>query len=208
MNNKEILLDALQSNDINRIKELIKIFIYNNEDKKSKFNIYDYLNKKMIYGREYASYIYHKDGYKYATNSFILIKLKEEYPSEYESKCVNKKEVTEWTYPNADKLINDALLSKRTFKVPVPDTDELEKQYLLNKKIDKEYIANVAIKDDEKYLYDFNLFHKLVLFAKHIGANELIVNEDWEYVGVKNEKGEALLVGKMNDDSTVILRIE
>ena len=137
MNNKEILLDALQSNDINRIKELIKIFIYNNDDKKSKFNIYDYLSKKMIYGREYANYIYHKDGYKYATNSFILIKLKEEYPTEYESKCVNKKEVTEWTYPNADKLINDTLALKNTFKVPLPDTDELEKQYLLNKRLIK-----------------------------------------------------------------------
>lgn len=208
MNNKEILLDALQSNDINRVKELIKIFIYNNDDKKSKFNIYDYLSKKMIYGREYASYIYHKDGYKYATNSFILIKLKEEYPIEYELKCVNKKEVTEWTYPNADKLINDSLLSNRTFKVPLPDTDELEKQYLLNKKIDKNYIANVVIIDETKYVYNFDLFHKLVLFAKHIGASELIVNKDKNVIGVKTDKGEALLMPKMNDDSTVILRID
>ena len=208
MNNKEILLDALQSSDINRVKELIKLYIYNNDDKKSKFNIYDYLNKKMIYGREYASYIYHKNGYKYATNSFILIKLKEDYPEEYELKSVNKKEVTEWTYPNADKLINDMLLSKNTFEVPLPDTDELDKQYLLNKKVNKNYIANVVIKDDTKYVYNFDLFHKLVLFAKHIGASELIVNKDIGYIGIKNDKGDALLAPKTNDDSVIILKID
>jgi len=208
MNNKEILLDALQSSDINRVKELIKLYIYNNDDKKSKFNIYDYLNKKMVYGREYASYIYHKNGYKYATNSFILIKLKEEYPEEYELKSVNKKEITEWQYPNADKLINDMLLSKNTFKVPLPDTDELDKQYLLNKKVNKNYIANVVIIDETKYVYNFDLFHKLVLFAKHIGASELIVNKDRNYIGVKNDKGDALLAPKMNDDSVIILKID
>ena len=208
MNNKEILLDALQSSDINRVKELIKIFIYNNDDKKSKFNIYDYLSKKMIYGREYANYIYHKDGYKYATNSFILIKLKEDYPEEYELKSVNKKDITEQQYPNADKLINDTLLSKNTFKVPLPDTDELDKQYLLNKKVNKNYIANVVIIDETKYVYNFDLFHKLVLFAKHIGASELIVNKDKNVIGVKTDKGEALLMSKMNDESTVILRID
>lgn len=208
MNNKEILLDALQSSDINRVKELIKIFIYNNDDKKSEFNIYDYLNKKMIYGREYASYIYHKNGYKYATNSFILVKLKEDYPEEYELKSVNKKEMTERQYPNADKLINDMLLSKNTFKVPLPDTDELEKQYLLNKKVNKNYIANVVIIDETKYVYNFDLFHKLVLFAKHIGASELIVNKYRGYIGIKNDKGDALLAPKTNDDSVIILKID
>ena len=36
----------------------------------------------------------------------------------------------------------------------------------------------------------------------------LIINKDINYIGVKNEKGEALLAPKTNDDSTVILRID
>ena len=89
----------------------------------------------------------------------------------------------------------------------VINTDELAKQFALSKKLNKNYAANVVVNNFKNCSYEFQLFHKLIKFANHIGANELIVNKDKWYIGVKNEKGESILAPKINDDVDVILRL-
>jgi hypothetical protein len=55
--------------------------------------------------RRFMQGVYHKDGYKWATNGRIAVKVKTDYPEKFEGKIVSK-ELTyiEGQFPNCSKV--------------------------------------------------------------------------------------------------------
>ena len=93
------------------------------------FSLYDFvMDKKNVYTNFYDALtgVYHSNGYAFASDSHVIIKMKKEYPSEYEGKIIAKNgDVIEMNFPNCDNQIrkdgidkmriidlNDSLLAK------------------------------------------------------------------------------------------------
>ena len=69
-------------------------------------DFYKYVSQDKC--RAFMCGVYHKDGYKWATNGFIAVKVKTDYPEKFEDKIVSK-ELTyiDGQFPNVQKVIPD-----------------------------------------------------------------------------------------------------
>ncbi len=92
--------------------------------------------------------VYYKDGYMVASDGHKLIKVKANYPKEYEGKVIDAKtgKVIEGKYPNAIEVLATPLGDKRTL-VPV-DVAELRRDYTLAKELED------GLKGDPDYTSD------------------------------------------------------
>ena len=106
MKNTEMLYEALRLNANEQVEQLIKGFLRSNEQQTgSKFNIFDYASKKDTY-RPVFTGVYYKDGYLYATNGLIAVKVKQEYRSELEGKIIDKNGLKiNGIFPNVNNVI-------------------------------------------------------------------------------------------------------
>ena len=94
------------------------------------FSLYDFvMDKKNVYTHYYDALtgVYHSNGYAFASDSHVVIKMKKEYPYEHEGKIIAKNgDVIDGKFPNCcdnlirkddtDKMrimdLNDSLLAK------------------------------------------------------------------------------------------------
>ena len=93
------------------------------------FSLYDFvMNKKNVYTHYYDALtgVYNSNGYVFASDSHVIIKMKKEYPYEHEGKIIAKNgDVIDMNFPNCDNQIlkdgidkmrlidlNDSLLAK------------------------------------------------------------------------------------------------
>ena len=67
-------------------------------------DFYKYVSQDKC--RAFMCGVYHKDGYKWATNGFVAVKVKTDYPEKFEDKIVSK-ELTyiDGQFPNVQKVI-------------------------------------------------------------------------------------------------------
>lgn len=73
--------------------------------KKLNFYKYVYQGGKE---REFMRGVYHKDGFKFATDGKVAIKIKSDYPEEFEDKIISKEQtVIDGRFPNVAKVIPD-----------------------------------------------------------------------------------------------------
>ena len=71
MKNKELLIEALKTNESKEIKKLITQFLLSNElQKKSKFNPYKYVSKGEM--RPAMTGVFHSNGYKVADRKSVV----------------------------------------------------------------------------------------------------------------------------------------
>ena len=115
------------TSDMNVVKDHIRI-IFKLEDNSvnGTFSLYDFvMDKKNYY--DALTGVYHSNGYAFASDSYVIIKMKKEYPSEQEGKIIAKNgDVIDGKFPNCcdnlirkddtDKMrimdLNDSLLAK------------------------------------------------------------------------------------------------
>ena len=113
--------------DMNVVKDHIRrILKLEDNSANGTFSLYDFvMDKKNYY--DALTGVYHSNGYAFASDSYVIIKKKKEYPSEYEGKIIAKNgDVIEKNFPNCcdnlirkddtDKMrimdLNDSLLAK------------------------------------------------------------------------------------------------
>ena len=97
--------------DTNVVKDTIRrILKLEDNSVKGTFSLYDFvMDKKNVYTHYYDALtgVYHSNGYAFASDSHVIIKMKKEYPPEYEGKIIAKNgDVIEMNFPNCcDNLI-------------------------------------------------------------------------------------------------------
>lgn len=117
--------------DMNVVKDQIRrIMKLEDNSVKGTFSLYDFvMDKKNVYTHYYDALtgVYHSNRYAFASDSHVIIKMKKEYPPEYEGKIIAKNgDVIDMNFPNCcdnlirkddtDKMrimdLNDSLLAK------------------------------------------------------------------------------------------------
>ena len=172
------------SEDTGYFKELIEAIIrIESEPKtKSKFKIWDYVSSDKV--RTALNCVFHDSGFKVASDSHILIALKEEYAPELEGRLMKKDGVllTEDTkYPKWRDVIPDP---ERNGMIPVvldfAKVREIENDFKAKVKALGSTYNNVLgyVKVTEKYTFRLHLLMKMVRFMEHTGTNEMLVDPD------------------------------
>ena len=119
--------DTLDTNVVkDHIRRILKL---EDNSVNGTFSLYDFvMDKKNVYTHYYnvLTGVYHSNGYVFASDSHVIIKMKKEYPSEHEGKIIAKNgDVIDMNFPNCDNQIlkdgidkmrlidlNDSLLAK------------------------------------------------------------------------------------------------
>ena len=116
--------DTLDTNVVkDHIRRILKL---EDNSVNGTFSLYDFvMDKKNYY--DALTGVYHSNGYAFASDSYVIIKMKKEYPSEQEGKIIAKNgDVIDGKFPNCcdnlirkddtDKMrimdLNDSLLAK------------------------------------------------------------------------------------------------
>lgn len=162
--------------DMGYFKELIEAIIRTESETKGKgkFKIWDYVGKDKI--RPAMECVYHDGGFKVASDSHLLISLKEEYDPELEGRLMRKDGTLldpETRYPKWRDVIPNPELERMTPVVlDFAKIREIEADFKAKLKV-----SDVLgyIKVNETYTFKLPLFLKMVRFMEHIGTNELLV---------------------------------
>lgn len=174
MKNKELLIEALKTNESKDIKNLITQFLLSNElQKKSKFNPYNYVSKDEL--RPAITGVFHSNGYKVATNTHILIAYTDDYNDDLESKIVNKKgAIIDARYPNWEAVIptDDNL---QYFDLDTSKMTAILAKYKLDKKLDKDSKKFINFKGTH---FNVEYFASLCSFADFIGTKQIGLNNN------------------------------
>lgn len=164
-----------------------------------KLDLYKYVSsdksKPVLHG------VFHEDGYQVATDSFILVRVKSDYPDTHEKKVLNKKgEVINMPYINYRAVINFHT-NKDLDRYPLED-DFLKclksnfREWKKQKGIGNRQ-AYGSYTFENEIIVEINKFISFLEAAKALGATELLVGKgkSFSMVGVVTEKGVALLAG-------------
>ena len=100
MKSKELIEKALRLSGEPEVIQLLEQFLRaNTVIKDIKFDLAKFVNKNSTH--EYAKGIYHKDGYKYVTNGYVLVSVKSEYDAAFENKIISPNgEIIDARFPN------------------------------------------------------------------------------------------------------------
>lgn len=197
---------------INEINEKIaNILRLESSTSSSKFRWYDYTDNRKITIREQMTGIYHDNGYKVASDSHILIAMKELYPEEYEGKILKKDGSfvdEKYRYPYWINVIPLRNITKDRRYVDVKiDFDkwkEIYNKYKAEKKIGLEWMY-VSLNNQ---FFAVELFNKLINFMKHTDCKTLTLYEYLKYNYIKDctcwEAG-ACMAGDINGNYVGVL---
>ena len=172
------------TDDMVYFKELIEAIIRLESESttKSKFKIWDYVSSDKV--RIALNCVFHDSGFKVASDSHILIALKDEYAPELEGRLMKKDGVllTEDTkYPKWRDVIPDP---ERNGMIPVvldfAKVREIENDFKAKVKALGSTYNNVLgyVKVTDKYTFKLQLLMKMVRFMEHTGTNEMLVDPD------------------------------
>ena len=149
-----------------------------NEQKIGKFNLYDFCAKDNL--RPAMLGVYHKDGYKYATDSYILCKLKQDYKPELEDNIVLKDGsiLPKDEYirvPNYNSVIPYSLDDYESIKIDFAQLQQWNKEAKLHKKTyGKNSVQLVDVYRDRNFKIEY--LTKVATAMKELGTNELYVH--------------------------------
>lgn len=199
MKNVNLLHDAMQTPDKETANQLIRRFILSNEmQTNSKFDMYSCCCSPKEYYSTMEG-IYHENGYKYATNSHLLVKVMESYLPELEARIIDKKgaEIV-GTFPNCNSVIPKdenlqfvAIDFKKILKV--------EKAYNLDKKTTGITSGYVTI---QGVCLSIPLLAKLARFAMAYGITEIGTNGSNSAVKIGRGYDTTAILMPMHPDKT------
>lgn len=172
------------TDDMVYFKELIEAIIRLESESttKSKFKIWDFVGSDTI--RPAMCCVFHDSGFKVASDSHILIALKEEYAPELEGRLMKKDGVLlneDTKYPKwRDVIPNPEMTKMRTVVLDFAKIREIEKDFKAKVKALGSTYNNVLgyVKVADKYTFKLQLLMKMVRFMEHTGTNEMLVDPD------------------------------
>lgn len=208
----EVYNALLNNPDNKRLADLIQQVIRAEtmtDAKKGKFDYFNYVeNSKFV--RPIMQCVFHDEGFKVASDSYILIAIKDNYPEEFEHKMLHADGSFEeyGTYPKWRSVI------------PNPDgyqpyTFDAQKFYgwLTERRAARKaetgkgcrFSDSWAVKVGPCYL-KAESFDKLLTAMERIGATELMARDDRRAVYAKTEAGLVLLmpVAKTTQEALVL----
>lgn len=183
-------------------KKLNEIILIETANPSSKFNWYKYVGKAVTLPGIRG--IYHKNGYKVATDSYILIAEFCEYDNELEGNILSKDgSFIDGRFPNWQAAIPSDEKRVGSVKIDFDRWTQIYKQYTADKKMGCQYSYTKV----GNRLYEMELFQKFVAWMKHIGATELFENSDREgqimATVVRNNNNVGLLMPRSWTDDDV-----
>ena len=172
------------TDDMVYFKELIEAIIRLESESttKSKFKIWDFVGSDTI--RPAMCCVFHDSGFKVASDSHILIALKEEYAPELEERLMKKDGVLldeDTKYPKwRDVIPNPELNGMIPIVLDFAKIREIEKDFKAKVKTLGSTYNNVLgyVKVTDKYTFKLQLLMKMVRFMEHTGTNEMLVDPD------------------------------
>ena len=159
-------------------KETIEAIIRLESETKSKgkFSLWDYTLKNDDL-RPSMNCVLHDSGYKVASDTHILVVLKEDYPEDMEGKLMKKDgtiETENVKFPNWRMVIPDP---KKMVAVRLDFAGiwAFEADFKAKKKLDKILEGYVRVGES---LFKLDYLIKAVRFMEHVGTDEFMVNPD------------------------------
>lgn len=158
-------------------KETIEAIIRLESETKSKgkFNLWDYVSKDDI--RPAMRCVLHDSGLKVASDSYILVVLKEDYPEDMEGKLMKKDGTieTDVKFPNWRMCIPDPKKMDVVARLDFAGIRAFEADFKAKKKLDKRMNGYVKVGGS---LFRLEYLIKAVRFMEHIGTDELMLSAD------------------------------
>ena len=147
--------------------------------KNQKFNLAVFVDKSSIH--ESAKGIYHKDGYRYVTNGFILVAVKSEYDERFEDKIISPSgEIINTRFPDWRVAI-ELILIRTELKLQKP-LQEIIRYIKENEAVAKakgqELIVSIYHEGSLTYFFSKDLF-QLMLFLKIYPQSTLYIQDNY-----------------------------
>ena len=160
-------------------KETIEAIIRLESETKSKgkFSLWDYVSKDDI--RPAMCCVLHDNGFKVASDTHILVVLKEGYPEDMEGKLMRKDGTIEdenVKFPNWRMVIPDPKkMEMVSVRLDFARIRQFEADFKAKKKLDKRMEGYVRVGG---CLFKLEYLIKAVRFMEHVGTDEFMVSPD------------------------------
>lgn len=169
----------------------------------SKFNLYDFCAKDPL--RPVMEGIYHKDGFKVASNAKILVMLKDEYDNELESKIIDRNgQEVQGRYPNYLAVIPKYDKNEyTTYHINFESFDAQVKDMRLKVYSDygkkKQWVDEMVVNIGDTYL-SADFFDKFIGFMKCLGTDELYIKSPDRAVLTFAGESKAIIMPRLQED--------
>jgi hypothetical protein len=201
------LQNLYERTDDKYFKEIIESIIRIESETKSKekFNLWDYAMKDTL--NNVLGCIFYDNGYKVATNGFILAVLKEEYDSTLDGRLMKKDGTfyTDGKYPNWTRVIQS--INGDTIRIDFSKIMEFERDYKVKKKLNKNLEGIIKI---STHYFRLDLIIKSVKFMEYVGTDEFIINPSGVACAVKGDNRLVVMPLTVNfsiDDNCVLYEL-
>lgn len=179
---------------IKLVENYIRLNLSAKNTKLSKFDFYKYASTDAH--RPVMTGVYFDNGFKVASDAYVLVAIEEEYDKQFEGKIINKKgEVIEGKYPNYKSVIPQ---TNEKFEIDL-DLDKAKKaidKSKVNKKMNKFIKEDMHIKIN-------GIFFKTYLFELFIVACKQLKNVKIYDMSEKNQ----FLAHGLNGDCVIMKTI-
>lgn len=165
------------------------------EVKLGKLDLFDLCDKSGM--RPAFEGIAHLNGYQYVTDGHILVKLKSEYPSEFEGRVMLKDgsligEKEYYRLPNYDSAIPKITSEYQEIKIDFDKLTEIIKRAKVHKKVHKK--AHCAVIEFNNTWMDLYLFEKFAKVIKEHGLDSFYWQKPTTPIVAKNDVFTAVLM--------------
>lgn len=170
---------------------------------KSKFNLYDFCAKDPL--RPVMEGIYHDKGFKVASDSKLLMMLKEEYDESLEGKIIDRNgNEVEGRYPRYEKVM--PTYHAEEYKTHHIDFDSFYDQLKeIRTKVysdcgkKKQWVDEMVVNIGDTYL-SADLFDKFIGFMKYIGTDEIYIKSPDRAVLTFVGESKAIMMPRFPED--------
>lgn len=181
-----------------KIREIIAC--ESNDIKLGKFDVYDLTDEKEGKVRPFCASVHYLNGYRYVTDTRILLKLKSDYPAEMEGKSIKKdgSELNIERLPNFESVLKSWLKEyekRQDYTINFDRVKDCIKLAKAHKKIHKKK-AVCVLKLGDVYVDTFR-FEKFCSVISYFGINTIKIGAYTDIIGVKNEEFELILMPMM-----------
>jgi len=155
----------------------------------SKINLYDIADDDNG-SRPMMGCVHYENGYAVASDTHILVCLKQDYANDLEGRSINKRgEDEEGRYPNFMSLYNTKLKEAEEYKIDFDQLRNWMKEYNAERKIHgKEGARKSFVKIGDAFYY-LPLLYKFVNVMRSVGTDVLHVEENRRPAGYFTEDG-------------------
>ena len=193
-------MHSMCSEDMGYFKKLIEAIIrIESEPKaKSKFKIWDYVSDDNL--RPAMCHVYHDSGFKVASDSHILVAVKEDYDPSLEGRLMLKNETlapeNEYCYPKWRNVIpNTEFMEMVPAKIDFDKLKGFEADFKAKMKAENRKYAKTAVRVTKNCWFNLEYLVEIARAMEHIGTDTLMVNADGRSVALaSSDKGYALLM--------------